>query len=537
MRLSTSQMFNASVSGHQKGYAALVKTQEQITSGHRIQTPADDPVGSARLLQLEQQAGQLAQYKSNLTDATNSLAQEESILQSMIGISQRARTLAGEAGNGAKNDHDRRAIAAELQQIENELFGLMNSKNASGEYWFSGSQSGIPPYVRNPDGTYRYQGDQSQQHLQVATGVQLSINDSGFETFESAKNVSRTVTAEMSPAAVDGVQRLYLSGGTVVDQRTFDQNFRSGGPYILTIEAQVPGDPYSALNYRVSKDDGAGNPVAPHVVGPFDPAQENPKITFQGVEFAIDPLLAAGEVTYGELLDGHQFSLGMAPDDFNVIANSAAQITSVVVGNTPVEANAYAKAFPAGGLTLEYNGANLIAMAPDGVTPLPWTITYVPDAPPATTGTVSIPDAGLTLKTEGAFGVGDQFKINADSQETRNILNTIVALRQSLQEPADGIKGGGMRIREAVAVALGNLDSSMIQIESTQAHIGARMNVIDTLTAENESLGIFNAQTQSAIRDTDQFEAASRLMLQQTKLEAAHAAFVRVSQLSLFDRL
>ena len=36
MRLSTSQMFNASVSGHQKGYAALVKTQEQITSGHRL---------------------------------------------------------------------------------------------------------------------------------------------------------------------------------------------------------------------------------------------------------------------------------------------------------------------------------------------------------------------------------------------------------------------------------------------------------------------------------------------------------------------
>lgn len=520
MRLSTSQMFNASVSGHQKGYAALVKTQEQITSGHRIQTPADDPVGSARLLQLEQQAGQLAQYKSNLTDATNSLAQEESILQSMIGISQRARTLAGEAGNGAKNDHDRRAIAAELQQIENELFGLMNSKNASGEYWFSGSQSGIPPYVRNPDGTYRYQGDQSQQHLQVATGVQLSINDSGFETFESAKNVSRTVTAEMAPATVDGVQRLYLSGGTVVDQGAFDQNFRADGPYILTIEAQVPGDPYSALNYRVSKDDGAGNPVAPHVVGPYDPAQENPKITFQGVEFALDPLMGAGETTYGTLLDGHQFSLGMAPDDFNVIANSAAQISAVTVS----DADAYANTFPQGGMTLRFSDAtNFEAFTSDGVS--------------IGTGTVGTPFAGLDLTLTGAPVAGDEFTINADSQETRNILNTIVALRESLQAPADGIKGGGMRIREAVAVALGNLDSSMIQIESTQAHIGARMNVIDTLTAENESLGIFNAQTQSAIRDTDQFEAASRLMLQQTKLEAAHAAFVRVSQLSLFDRL
>jgi flagellar hook-associated protein 3 FlgL len=523
MRLSTSQMFNASVSGHQKGYAALVKTQEQITSGHRIQTAADDPVGSARLLQLEQQAGQLSQYKSNLTDATNSLAQEESILQSMIKIGDRARSLAGQAGNGAYNDHDRRAIAAELQQIENELFGLMNSKNASGEYWFSGSQSGIPPYVRNPDGTYRYQGDQSQQYLQVATGVQLSINDSGFETFESAKNVSRTETKRMVPA-LDTDARLYLSGGTVVDQQAFDKDFRANGPYILTIEAQVPGDPYSALNYRVSKDDGAGNPVAPHVVGPFDPAQENPKITFQGVEFALDPLLAAGETTYGALLDGHQFSLGMAPDDFTVIANSAAQITDVSVIDPP---DLYAATFPHGGMRIEFSSTAIKAYAGD---------VEIDDLTGATfPGTITV--AGVELTFAGIPAVGDEFKINADSQETRNILNTIVALRQSLQEPADGIKGGGMRIREAVAVALGNLDSSMIQIESTQAHIGARMNVIETLTAENESLGIFNAQTQSAIRDTDQFEAASRLMLQQTKLEAAHAAFVRVSQLSLFDRL
>src|SRR5690606_20386323 len=114
MRLSTNQMFNANVAGYQKGYAGLVKTQEQITSGNRIQTPADDPVGSARLLQLEQQSALLGQYKNNLTDATNSLTQEHSILDSMILVAQRARELAGHAGNGAYNDHDRKAIASEL---------------------------------------------------------------------------------------------------------------------------------------------------------------------------------------------------------------------------------------------------------------------------------------------------------------------------------------------------------------------------------------------------------------------------------------
>src|SRR5690606_144878 len=220
MRLSTNQVFTSHVSSYNKGYAELAKTHQQLTTGVRIQTPADDPVGSARLLQLEQQSNLLGQYKANITDATNSLTQEESILKSMINVAERARELAGHAGNGSYGDQQRQAIAAELKQIENELFGLMNSKHASGEYWFSGSQSGIQPYIRNADGTYSYQGDHSQQFLQVATGTQISISDSGFDAFESARNVSRTQTSvETVPA---NGQRLHLSQGTVSSQRDFD---------------------------------------------------------------------------------------------------------------------------------------------------------------------------------------------------------------------------------------------------------------------------------------------------------------------------
>ncbi len=145
--------------------------------------------------------------------------------------------------------------------------------------------------------------------------------------------------------------------------------------------------------------------------------------------------------------------------------------------------------------------------------------------------------AGVEFSFSGAPVAGDQFSISADSQENQNILNTIAQLRQALEQPADGIEGGNLRIREAIATALGNIDSGMMQIESTQAHIGARLNSIDTLTLENESLSVYNASTQSLIRDTDIAEATSRLVLQQTKLEAAQAAFMRVSQLSLFDRM
>ena len=83
MRISTLQAFNNGVQGLQRNYANAIRTQEQISTGNRILTPADDPVASVRLLQLEQQQSVLTQHKENLNAADNSLVQEESVLQSV----------------------------------------------------------------------------------------------------------------------------------------------------------------------------------------------------------------------------------------------------------------------------------------------------------------------------------------------------------------------------------------------------------------------------------------------------------------------
>ncbi len=74
MRISSLQAFQNGVQ-MQRNYAAIIRTHEQIDTGNRILTPADDPVASVRLMQLEQQQNMLGQYKANLTAANNSLAQ------------------------------------------------------------------------------------------------------------------------------------------------------------------------------------------------------------------------------------------------------------------------------------------------------------------------------------------------------------------------------------------------------------------------------------------------------------------------------
>lgn len=204
MRISTLQAFNNGVAGLQRNYANVTRTQEQISTGNRILTPADDPVASVRLLQLEQQKNVLDQYSQNLTAAKNSLTQEESTLVSVENVLQRVRELAIRAGNGSLNQADRQSIAAELAACEEELLGLMNTRNARGEYLFAGFQGKTQPFVVQPDGSYAYAGDDGQRKLQVASTLELPISDSGRAVFQSALNAAR-LTLDTDDGTLSGL--------------------------------------------------------------------------------------------------------------------------------------------------------------------------------------------------------------------------------------------------------------------------------------------------------------------------------------------
>lgn len=258
MRISTIQAFNNGVQGLQRNYASAIRTQEQISTGNRILTPADDPVASVRLLQLEQQQAVLGQYQANLTAAQNSLTQEEVTLNSVNTILQRVRELAVQAGNGALDQTDRQAIAAELGQREEELLALMNTRNARGEYLFAGFQGKTQPYLRTADGSYVYQGDDGQRKLQIASSLELPISDSGRSIFDSGSNAARLSIGGNPPAPAAAI----VSGALVDDEVAF-ASFPAGG---IRLDFNDPADP---LAYTLTPVDGNGvdgSPVSGRLV-------------------------------------------------------------------------------------------------------------------------------------------------------------------------------------------------------------------------------------------------------------------------------
>ncbi|RRU92027.1 flagellar hook-associated protein FlgL [Stutzerimonas xanthomarina] len=422
MRISTLQAFNNGVAGLQRNYANATRTQEQISTGNRILTPADDPVASVRLLQLDQQQNVLSQYNANLTAAKNSLTQEEVTLNSVNTVLQRVRELAVQAGNGGLSAEDRKSIAAELTEREDELLSLMNTRNARGEYLFSGFQGKTQPFVRTGDGTYSYQGDEGQRKLQIASSLNIPISDSGKSIFESVTNAGRLSAGPVVDAT--GTSTLSVSAPLVSDEVAFSSG--------------IQGFPEEGIELEFQSDGTYAIYQLPRAVAP-----------------ATETALAT------------DMKLDSAPDKSDKLVFRG---VTVHLDGTPV-------------------GGETIRIVPD--------------------------------------------TSSGEIKEKQGILNTIASLRSSLENPTTSNSG----VRDAVAVALTNIDHGMISVDAARGNIGARLNVIETTQTDNEDVALVNKSVQAELRELDYAEALSRLSFQTVILEATQQSYVKISGLNLFNAM
>ncbi|MBT9575242.1 MAG: flagellar hook-associated protein 3 [Pseudomonas umsongensis] len=529
MRISTAQYFETSAAKYQNNFSSIVKTQEQITSGVRIQSAGDDPVGAAQLLMLQQQKEMLGQYSNNMGSIKNSLMNEESVLDGVNTALQRARELALSAGDGSKSDADRKSIAEELGEIEANVLSLLNSKDSAGNYMFSGSKTSTPPYVRNNDGTYSYQGDDTQLSLQVSDTLSIATNDTGKSVLESAINSGRTQAVLDPSKPNDGT--VSVSAGLLRSSAAYTKGFAAGEPYELKF--------VDSTHYTIADKDG--NDVTAEVSGngTFDSKKEGGStISLRGVEFDItlrlkaplDPVTNLPMTPDAEVKD-HIFSLGTKPDSFNASRTPSNGTTAQVTGSGVADQAAYVSGFPNSGVVIKFTDATnyKVYAQPMGA-----------DSKSIADGVLaggSITVAGVKLDFTGAPGPDDQFVVGASSHQTQSALDTLSQLRQTLETPSDGNDLAQIKLKDALNSAVSNLANASEQVLTVRGAIGARLNSVDIQTSENISLGLSNNSTQAAIGNTDVATASIDLAFQQSLLQASQLAFVKIAQLSLFNKL
>jgi flagellar hook-associated protein 3 FlgL len=206
MRISTGQLYDRTIQSVLDNQADLSDIQQQLASGKKLLRPSDDPVGAAQVVRLTEQIERINQYKKNSNLLVNSLEQEETVLKSVNTAVDRARVLMLQSGSGIVGTEDRTAIANEINQIKDQVFDLMNSRNPSGEYIFAGFQSGSPAFDFNPSASgnkYNFEGDGGENKIQISDNVRLQKNNSGLDIFEDVlSRIKSTISGSVGATNV-----------------------------------------------------------------------------------------------------------------------------------------------------------------------------------------------------------------------------------------------------------------------------------------------------------------------------------------------
>ncbi|KQQ88014.1 flagellar hook-associated protein FlgL [Massilia sp. Leaf139] len=279
MRISTKSIYENATTQLNTLQSGMARTQMQLATNKRMLTAADDPIASARALEVTQSKSLNEQYATNRSNANSSLALVEGALSDSGDLLMDVQTLVVQAGNGTLSKADRNMIATEIEARMQDLLGVANTSDGTGGYLFSGYRGTTIPFIQTETGA-AYQGDQGQRKLQVGSSRSIPISDSGSAVFEN----NRTGNGSYQTVMVDGNQ----GGAIAVTGSVSDATKLTGHNY--TLQFSVTGTP-AVTTYSVV--DNSGSPAGPLPTN--EPYVSGKQITFDGTSFSITGEPANGD--------------------------------------------------------------------------------------------------------------------------------------------------------------------------------------------------------------------------------------------------
>ncbi|WNB75319.1 flagellar hook-associated protein FlgL [Methylomonas koyamae] len=197
MRISTSWNHQLGLTAMLDQQSKLNETQLKLSSGKKYLNPAENAVAATSMLNFEQNIKENQQYQTNIGAARQRLGLEESNLANATDVLHRIRELTVQALNDTNTQTNRQQIAMEVDELNKQLLSIANTKNANGEYLFSGYASDRPAFTDTPD--YAYQGDANQRQIAIGPNRLVTDGDPGEAVFGTIQ------LAPLSAGSIDNV--------------------------------------------------------------------------------------------------------------------------------------------------------------------------------------------------------------------------------------------------------------------------------------------------------------------------------------------
>ncbi|MBS64178.1 flagellar hook-associated protein FlgL [Salinisphaera sp.] len=283
MRLSTNSIYSMSTQSILRQQGQVAGIGQQLASGKKIVTPADDPRAASQALVVSQASAVNDQFEASRTSARRSISAEETQLDQVTRALQAVTPQLVKAGNGTLSDADRNSIATDLEGIYAQMLGSANAQDGNGRFIFAGHDGDKTPFVES-GGRVSYQGDEGLQNLRVDASRMMAINDTGSRVFtsvtESAQyvgtadggnagtgvfgsiNVADASSADfgnefqLSFSETDGEVRYSVANATTGETLVADQPYVAGEPIELgeSMRVTIKGTPADGDGFTFARD-------------------------------------------------------------------------------------------------------------------------------------------------------------------------------------------------------------------------------------------------------------------------------------------
>jgi flagellar hook-associated protein 3 FlgL len=202
MRVTPSLLHRIALNDVAAARARLARSQEQASSGLRINRPSDDPVGAGQVVSLESERAGLAQFMRVVGAVRGRVGALENALAEANDSLIRLRELAVQGANGTQDAASRRLIAEEVAKLHAALVAQANTQFA-GAHVFAGFASGAAPFAVS--GAFdaatatapvvSFLGDTHEIEVEIDEGVRAVVTLNGQRAFAGDANGDAAVDA------------------------------------------------------------------------------------------------------------------------------------------------------------------------------------------------------------------------------------------------------------------------------------------------------------------------------------------------------
>lgn len=210
LRITNKMLSGTFLSDLRNNLQNMQTIQQQMSTGVIVNKASDDPLRASKVMELNTQLAQNAQYKTNIDNSTNWLSTTDSSLGQIGTVLSRIKDLVSSAGNASYGPDERASNKAEINADIGQLSQLLNN-SYEGQYIFAGTAGTQKPTITKTDSS----GNVQLGYLD-SDGTTL-ISDTTVLTSAQTKQVNK-IKSDLSVDISQGVSLNYnVSAASVIE--------------------------------------------------------------------------------------------------------------------------------------------------------------------------------------------------------------------------------------------------------------------------------------------------------------------------------